>query len=220
MEPKMKNVLIFSMLFMLLTSLSICAAKEAKFRVSLFGIAGYGKKSGSASEYKFMANDFCIKDGYIPFGAGLGIGCNLQSIYIGLETDFNLGGTRKLEDPVEMDTVKVKTAKSVSFLLVLGYKLINKPKMSLAVQLGGGLKLLLGNEGKTYTSKKGYRVYVKPLEKDSGTAGFLGLAYEHFFTQSIGLIAHLRWGFDKVTIKGENKLESMPQLGLGLLFAF
>jgi hypothetical protein len=215
---KMKKALMFWFLFILISSLSIGAIKEAKFNLSLFGVAGYGKKSGSASDYKFMQNDFCIKGAYIPFAVGLGIDYNLKSLHMGLEADYNLGGKRILEDPVEMDKVKVITAKSVSVFLVLGCKLMSKLKNSLTVQLGGGLNLLL--QGKTYLSDNGYRVYIKPRENKSSMAGFLGLVYENFFSKSIGWMAHLRWGFTIETKKGGNKLESMPQFGLGLLFAF
>jgi hypothetical protein len=219
METKMKKVFLLVVLFVLFIAMTIYAAKEPKFNFSVFGVAGYALQSGSASDYKFMENDFCIKKAYLPFGVGLGLGYNLKSFYVGLEGDYNLGGTRKFEDPVEDDTVAVKMQKSLSSYLVLGYKLMHKAKMSLAVQLGGGINLLLGDQG-TFTSDKGYRVYVKPRENKTAMAGFLGLAYKNFFSKSLGLTAHLRWDMEFAKVNDENKMVSMPNLGVGLVIAF
>ncbi len=186
--------------------------KNPKFAVILYGSAGYVPGSGSASDYHFMQNDFCIKKGYLPFGPGLGIGYNMKSFYAGLEAAFNLGGTRKYEDPVEIDSVSVKMQKRFASYLVFGYTLMKSKKMGLAAQLGGGIDLLLGDQG-TVTSANGYHVYIKPRENKLVFAGFLGMAYEYLFSRNFGLHSHLRCML-------RDAKEFMPSLGLGISCLF
>ncbi|MBN2399083.1 MAG: hypothetical protein JXI33_01945 [Candidatus Aminicenantes bacterium] len=182
--------------------------KNPKFAIILYGGAGYVPGSGSASDYHFMQNDFCVKKGYVPFGAGLGIGFNMKSLYAGLEAAFNLGGIRRYEDPVEFDSVAVRMQKSVTSYLVLGLALMKSKKGRLAVQLGGGMDLLLGDQ-KTYTSANGYRVYIKPRENKLVFAGFLGAAFEHMISRNFGWHFHLRCVM-------KDAKEFMPALGLGI----
>jgi len=165
--------------------------KNPKFAVILYGAAGYVPGSGSASDYQFMRNDFCIKKGYLPFGAGLGIGYNIKDLYAGLEAAFNLGGTRRYVDPVEIDSVSVRMQKSLTSYLVIGYALMKSKKMRLAGQLGAGIDLLLGEQG-TFTSANGYRVYIKPRENKLVVAGFLGTTFEYLISRNFGLHSHLR----------------------------
>jgi hypothetical protein len=186
--------------------------KNPKFAVTLYGQAGYVPGSGSASDYQFMRNDFCIKKGYMPFGAGLGIGLNLKDFHAGLEAAFNLFGTRRFEDPAESDSVSVRMQKSLTSYLVLGYTLMKSKTMRLAGQLGGGIDLLLGEPG-TFTSANGYRVYIKPREDKLVFAGFLGAAFERMISRNVSLHSHLRCVLVDWT-------EFRPSLGLGISFLF
>ncbi len=165
--------------------------KNPKFAAILYGTAGFVPGSGSAGDYQFMRNDFCIQKGYLPFGAGLGIGYNMKDLYAGLEAAFNLFGTRRYEDPAEFDSVSVRMQKSLTSYLVLGYTLVKSKKMRLAGQLGGGIDLLLGEPG-TFTSANGYRVYIKPREDRLVFAGFLGTAFERMISKNFALHSHLR----------------------------
>jgi len=143
------------------------------FQLSFFYGLNHIFEYGSEDDYIPMENDFPVTPAHTPsqFGAALAF-FPAGNIGIELDTRYILSSEITLQDPSDLDSVKVDTHKHYSVILNLIYR-IQKGRLTPYFAGGVGFDRLVG-EGRTYTSEYGWMIELLVPEKRTDFALNLG----------------------------------------------
>ncbi|MCI0471077.1 MAG: hypothetical protein L0Y73_05410, partial [Candidatus Aminicenantes bacterium] len=106
---------------------------------------------------------------------------------------YNLKSSVVVTDPSDNDTAKIDTYKNVMGFLTIGFRVIEKYRVSFFLQGGGGGYFILDAERVEYTTSKNYILRIEPPGKKFGFTGFAGFGVEYKFSKNIGVIFSARY---------------------------
>ena len=165
-----KRILISSVFFLLYL---VQALQAQGFRVSLFFGLNQVFEYGSELDYVPAENDFPVTPAHesSQFGAAIAF-FPTGNIGLELDTRYTLSSEITLQDPSDLDTVKMDTLKHYSVMLNLVCR-IQRGRFTPYLIGGVGLDSLIG-EDRTSTSEYGWTVEFIAPEKKIDLASDLG----------------------------------------------
>jgi opacity protein-like surface antigen len=197
--------------------LGVCMAHSPSQEIQAYLFGGWYKvfEYGEEEDYVMGENDFPVTPGHTSFNFGAAVGLFFTR-HLGVELDARYAFSTKviLEDPSDLDTVEVDTAKHYALSLNVVYRLLGR-RLSPYLLVGVGMDRLLAQE-ETYISEYGYEIEFLPPEKASNFVTNVGGGIELFLLSNLGARIDVRYS----VIFDEPHNQNAFNITAGLLFGF
>lgn len=205
------------MILFLIILLGFSTANSAALEVQLSLFGGWNRvfEYGEEEDYVMGENDFPVTPAHSSFNFGGAV-----SIFftpnLGLELDgrYVLPSEVGLQDPSDLDTVEIDTAKHYALTLNLVYRFLGR-RLSPYVLVGGGFDKLLAEEG-TYISEYGFEMEFVTPEKTTNAVANIGGGIQFFLFSNLGARFDVRYS---VIFDDPHNQRSLSA-ALGLLLGF
>ncbi len=197
--------------------LGVCVAHSPAQEIQTYLFGGWYKvfEYGEEEDYVMGENDFPVTPGHASFNFGAAVDLFITR-HLGVELDARYAFSTKviLEDPSDLDTVEVDTAKHYALSLNVVYRLLGR-RLSPYLLVGVGMDRLLAQE-ETYISEYGYEIEFLPPEKASNFVTNIGGGIELFLLSNLGARIDVRYS----VIFDDPHNQNAFNVTAGLLFGF
>ena len=201
----------YFIVFVLILTACFGFGKPGKFQASILVGVNHIFAYGSEEDYMCGQNDFPVNPAHTPIQLGTSLAYFFKkNMAIELEGAYTFGSRVTLQDPSDLDTVDIKTARHFSLTLNFIYCFLAN-KFRPYLRAGGGIDRLVTEE-ETYISRYGYEItFVSPGRKVDPLLG-IGGGVHYFFTPKYGLLMDIRY---MIIFTGEYNVN-----GLNLMLGF
>ncbi len=190
--------------------------KERTVQFTIYGGLNYHFSLGSEDEHVIGENDFPVTPDHKPIMLGIAYSRFFRHIGVEIDWRYTVSSSVILEDPLDGDTVEIRSTPHLTLVLNLLYKPFSG-RISPYLLAGGGADILFAEEA-AYTTTYGYKIVIQAPSKKERVdwEAHAGFGIQAYLAGALGIRMEVRyvWIFDK-----PHTVKSLQAVG-GLLLGF